>query len=129
MARLAAAGRPEPHRAAAWLPALALVGVGRSAGCSVCGRHLARTPCRFGPDAPGGGHHPHRQAAARGIAFPIFYAVFAIPFGDEFVPPMQTLTAELTMGLLNLTGVPALLEGVFITTRPAISRSPRPVRA
>jgi EpsI family protein len=56
------------------------------------------------------------KAAARGIAFPIFYAVFAIPFGDEFVPPMQTVTAELTMGLLNLSGVPALLEGVFITT-------------
>jgi exosortase A len=56
------------------------------------------------------------KAASRGLAFPIFFAIFAIPFGDEFVPPMQTLTAELTMGLLNLSGVPALLEGVFITT-------------
>lgn len=56
------------------------------------------------------------KAVSRGLAFPIFFALFAIPFGDEFVPAMQTLTAELAMGLLNLSGVPALLEGVFITT-------------
>jgi len=56
------------------------------------------------------------KAVSRGLAFPIFYATFMIPFGDEFVPAMQTVTAELAMGLLNLSGVPALLEGVFITT-------------
>ena len=56
------------------------------------------------------------KTVARGLAFPLFYAFFAIPFGDEFVPAMQTVTAELAMGLLNMSGVPALLEGVFITT-------------
>ncbi len=56
------------------------------------------------------------KAVSRGLAFPIFFALFAIPFGDEFVPFMQTVTAELAMGLLNMSGVPAHLEGVFITT-------------
>ena len=56
------------------------------------------------------------KSVSRGLAFPIFFALFAIPFGDEFVPFMQTLTAELAMALLNFFGVPAHLEGVFITT-------------
>lgn len=56
------------------------------------------------------------KAVSRALAFPIFFALFAIPFGDEFVPFMQTVTAELAMGLLNMFGVPAHLEGVFITT-------------
>ncbi len=56
------------------------------------------------------------KAVSRGLTFPIFFALFAIPFGDEFVPFMQTVTAELAMALLNLFGVPAHLEGVFITT-------------
>lgn len=52
----------------------------------------------------------------RGVAFPLFYLVFLIPFGDELVPALQTLTARLTMGFLWLAGVPATLDGVFITT-------------
>ncbi|HZG47433.1 MAG TPA: exosortase A, partial [Allosphingosinicella sp.] len=101
----------------AWLPALALVGVGAFgwllgyAGGISLARHAGLVLMLQGAVITLLG-----KAAARGLAFPIFYAFFAIPFGDEFVPPMQTLTAELTMGLLNLTGVPALLEGVFITT-------------
>jgi exosortase A len=56
------------------------------------------------------------KAAARGIAFPLFYAFFLVPFGDELVPAMQTLTAGIAAALLALAGVPAHLEGVFITT-------------
>ncbi len=56
-------------------------------------------------------------AAVRAILFPLFYLVFLVPFGDEFVGPMQTLTAKMTMGLLHLSGVPATIDGVFITTR------------
>jgi hypothetical protein len=40
------------------------------------------------------------KAAARGLAFPIFYALFLIPFGEELVPPMQTVTAKMAMALL-----------------------------
>ena len=53
---------------------------------------------------------------AWGLAFPIFYAFFMIPFGEELVPPMQMLTADMSMALLRFTGIPAYIEGIFITT-------------
>lgn len=53
---------------------------------------------------------------ARGLAFPLFYAFFLIPFGEEFVPLLQTVTAHLSMFFLGLSGVPAHLSGVFIST-------------
>jgi exosortase A len=56
------------------------------------------------------------KAVARGIAFPLFYAIFLIPIGEELVPAMQTLTAQLATLLLGLTSIPAHLEGIFITT-------------
>ncbi len=56
-------------------------------------------------------------AVVRAILFPLFYLVFLVPFGDEFVGPMQTLTAKMAMGLLHLSNIPATIDGVFITTR------------
>lgn len=53
---------------------------------------------------------------ARALAFPIFYALFMIPFGDEIVPGLQLLTARLAMPMLALAGVPAHIDGIFITT-------------
>jgi exosortase A len=100
-----------------WLPGLALVAIGAvgwllgQAGGISLGRHAGLVLMLQGIAVTMLG-----KAAARGLAFPIFYAFFAIPFGDDFVPAMQTVTAELAMALLNLSGVPALLEGVFITT-------------
>ncbi|HST37628.1 MAG TPA: EpsI family protein, partial [Allosphingosinicella sp.] len=41
---------------------------------------------------------------------------FLVPFGEELIPAMQTLTAQIASFLLSLTGVPAHLEGIFITT-------------
>jgi exosortase/archaeosortase family protein len=40
---------------------------------------------------------------------------FTIPFGDGIVPRLQDLTAAVATGLLNLTHVPAVLEGRVIT--------------
>jgi exosortase A len=48
--------------------------------------------------------------------FPIFYALFLVPIGDMLVPPLQTLTAQMCMGLLHLARISAHLDGVFITT-------------
>jgi exosortase A len=56
------------------------------------------------------------KAVARGLAFPLFYAVFLIPVGAEIVPAMQTVTAEIAALLLALSNVPAHLQGIFITT-------------
>jgi exosortase A len=52
----------------------------------------------------------------RGILFPLFYLIFLIPLGDEAVPMLQTITAKMCMILLSLFGVPAQIDGVFITT-------------
>jgi len=56
------------------------------------------------------------KAVARGLLFPLLYALFLVPFGEEFVPFLQSITAELSMVLLGLFGLPAHIEGVFITT-------------
>lgn len=56
-----------------------------------------------------------RVAAAQ--LFPLGYMLALVPFGDELIPFLQTITAKLTMVLLALTQVPAAIDGVFITTR------------
>jgi exosortase A len=56
------------------------------------------------------------KAVARGLAFPLCYAIFLVPIGQEMVPAMQTVTARIAAALLALSGVPAHLEGIFITT-------------
>ena len=53
---------------------------------------------------------------ARTLKFPLAYALFLIPIGSEFEPALQVLTACVAVALLHATGVPALLEGVFIAT-------------
>lgn len=48
--------------------------------------------------------------------FPLAYMAFLVPFGDELIPPLQTITAILTVALIHLSGVPAVIDGVFIDT-------------
>lgn len=55
-------------------------------------------------------------AVARGLLFPLFYALFMVPFGEELVPLLQIVTAKLSMAMLALAGVPAHIDGIFITT-------------
>jgi exosortase A len=58
----------------------------------------------------------------RGLLFPLFYSLFLIPFGEEFVPALQTITAKMCMWLLSLTGIPAHIEGIYISTPTALFR-------
>jgi exosortase A len=58
----------------------------------------------------------------RGLSFPLFYCFFLIPFGEEFVPALQTLTAKMCMWLLDLSGIPAHIEGIYISTPTALFR-------
>jgi len=51
-----------------------------------------------------------------GLVFPLCYMLFLVPMGDEMIPALQTLTAQLTMAFLGLAHVPATINGVFITT-------------
>jgi exosortase A len=55
-------------------------------------------------------------SVTRGLMFPLFYLFFLVPFGEELVPPLQTVTAKLCMLFLGWAGIPAHIEGVFIST-------------
>lgn len=57
------------------------------------------------------------ERLVRGLLFPLGYALLLVPFGEELVPLLQTLTAKISIVLLHLSGIPAEIEGVFITTR------------
>lgn len=51
-----------------------------------------------------------------GLAFPLAYLVFLVPFGDELVPALQLITAKLTIALVGVSGIHAVIDGVFIET-------------
>ena len=102
---------------AAWWPGVALVGagalgwlLGEASGVAL-GRHLGLFLMLHGTVLACLG-----KAVARGLAFPLCYALFLVPVGEEMVPVMQTVTAQIAAALLALSGVPAHLEGIFITT-------------
>lgn len=51
-----------------------------------------------------------------GLLFPLAYLAFLVPLGEELVKPLQMITAEITIGLTHLSGIPAVIDGVFIDT-------------
>jgi exosortase A len=108
---------------AAWAPGLLLVGSGASAwllgeaGSVSLLRHAGLVVMLQGSVVALLG-----RSVARGLAFPLFYALFLVPFGEELVPPMQQVTARISMALLGLAGVPAHLEGIFISTPTGLFR-------
>ncbi len=51
-----------------------------------------------------------------GLAFPLAYMAFLVPFGDELIPPLQSITARLTIALTHASQIPAVIDGVFINT-------------
>ena len=50
------------------------------------------------------------------LAFPLGYMLMLVPFGEELVPPMQMVTAAITVALVHASGIPARVDGVFIDT-------------
>jgi exosortase A len=52
---------------------------------------------------------------ARFLAFPILFLFFGVPVGDGLVYPMMNFTADFTVGMLKLTGIPVYREGTFFT--------------
>lgn len=53
---------------------------------------------------------------ARGLIFPLGFSFFLVPFGEEFVPFLQMVTAKLSMVFLGWASIPAYIDGVFIST-------------
>lgn len=99
-----------------WMPGLLLVGAGAfgwllgEAGGVALARHAGLVFMLQGAVVACLG-----KAVSRGLAFPLFYALFLIPAGEEIVPILQTVTAEICMVLLGWVGIPAHIEGVFIS--------------
>ncbi len=55
------------------------------------------------------------------LAFPLGYLlVFAVPWGDGLVGPLQDITAHFAVRALELTGTPVLLNGREIVTPSAV---------
>ena len=55
------------------------------------------------------------------LAFPLGYlVVFAVPWGDGLVGPLQDITAHFAVRALELTGTPVLLNGREIVTPAAV---------
>jgi len=52
--------------------------------------------------------------AAKIIAFPLFFILFSIPFGEQFIPFLQEVTTDLAVPLLEFTGVPTYRNGLYL---------------
>ncbi|HEU4374475.1 MAG TPA: exosortase A [Telluria sp.] len=48
---------------------------------------------------------------ARTIAFALLFLLFAVPFGEIFIPRLMDVTADFTISALRATGIPVLREG------------------
>jgi exosortase A len=50
------------------------------------------------------------------LALPIAFVTVLVPFGDEIVPPLQFITADIAVALTHWSGVPAQIDGIYIDT-------------
>ncbi len=53
---------------------------------------------------------------ARALLFPLCYMAFLVPFGDFLEGPLQEITTAMVIPMLHISGVPAVVDGVLITT-------------
>jgi exosortase A len=51
----------------------------------------------------------------REILFPLGFLLFCVPFGDFLLPSLMEFTANFTVGLIGLTGIPVYREGNFFS--------------
>lgn len=49
------------------------------------------------------------------LAFPLFFLLLAVPAGEFLLSPMMDFTADFTVMMLHLTGVPVYREGTFFS--------------
>lgn len=54
--------------------------------------------------------------AALVLAFPLAYALVLVPFGDEIIPPLQMITAEIATALTRWSGIETVAQGINIDT-------------
>ena len=50
----------------------------------------------------------------RQMLFPLFFLYFAVPMGEQIIPFLQTITAEIAVFLLRASGIPTFHSGILI---------------
>jgi len=50
---------------------------------------------------------------AKTMSFPLFFLIFAVPMGEGLVPTLIEFTADFTVTLVELTGIPIFREGNY----------------
>ncbi|MDX1677985.1 exosortase A [Arsukibacterium sp.] len=50
------------------------------------------------------------------LRFPLLYLLFAVPMGDNLVPWLQNITADITVAALQLSQIPVYREGLYLST-------------
>lgn len=50
----------------------------------------------------------------RKIWFPIAFLAFMVPVGDQLVPPLQDITADFSVIMLEWVGIPVWRDGIFL---------------
>jgi exosortase A len=49
------------------------------------------------------------------LAFPLGFLLFSVPFGEFLIPSMMDFTANFTVKMLRLTGIPVYRDGTFFS--------------
>jgi len=52
--------------------------------------------------------------AAKIIAFPLYFMLFSIPFGEQLIPYLQEITTDIAVPLLEMTGIPVYRNGLYL---------------
>ena len=55
------------------------------------------------------------RRVAKALLFPLAFLLLAVPFGEFLVPELMKFTADFTVALLHLTGIPVYREGLHLT--------------
>ena len=54
-------------------------------------------------------------AVVRTILFPLMFLFFAVPVGEFLIQPLMGVTADFTVYMLQITGIPVYREGMFFS--------------
>jgi exosortase A len=55
------------------------------------------------------------QRQLRALAFPLAFLLLMVPNGEGLIPPMMEFTADFTVGVIQLIGIPVYREGLFFS--------------
>jgi exosortase A len=55
------------------------------------------------------------RRVAWALTFPLAFLLLAVPIGEGLIPPLMNFTADFTVAMLQLVGIPVYREGTFFT--------------